>query len=99
MLKEYLESREKEVVDIMITLFGQEYAVEAYAASERQAEKARVEERERLSGLRKVMEKLNYSPEKAMDFMDIPLVDQPRYAMLLKESGGTSFVDTRSENT
>ena len=31
-LKEYLESREKEVIDIMITLFGQEYAVEAYAA-------------------------------------------------------------------
>ena len=34
-LKEYLESREKEVIDIMITLFGQEYAVEAYAADER----------------------------------------------------------------
>lgn len=31
-LKEYLESREKEVIDIMITLFSQEYAVEAYAA-------------------------------------------------------------------
>ena len=31
-LREYLESREKEVIDIMITLFGQEYAVEAYAA-------------------------------------------------------------------
>lgn len=30
-LREYLESREKEVIDIMITLFGQEYAVEAYA--------------------------------------------------------------------
>lgn len=30
-LKEYLESREKEVIDIMITLFDQEYAVEAYA--------------------------------------------------------------------
>ena len=34
-LKEYLESREKEVIDIMITLFGQEYAVEAYAKDER----------------------------------------------------------------
>ena len=29
-LKEYLESREKEVVDIMMTLFDQEYAVERY---------------------------------------------------------------------
>ena len=26
-LREYLESRKKEVIDIMITLFGQEYAV------------------------------------------------------------------------
>ena len=34
-LKEYLESREKEVIDIMITLFGQEYAVEAYAKDEK----------------------------------------------------------------
>ena len=29
-LKEYLESREKEVIDIMMTLFDQEYAVERY---------------------------------------------------------------------
>ena len=29
-LKKYLESREKEVIDIMMTLFNQEYAVEAY---------------------------------------------------------------------
>lgn len=29
-LKEYLENREKEVVDIMMTLFDQEYAVERY---------------------------------------------------------------------
>ena len=29
-LKEYLEGREKEVVDIMMTLFDQEYAVERY---------------------------------------------------------------------
>ena len=36
-LKEYLESREKEVIDIMITLFGQEYAVEAYAEDKARA--------------------------------------------------------------
>ena len=81
-LREYLESREKEVVDFMITLFGQEYAVEAYAASERQAG----EEKEKLSGIRRAMEKLNYTPEKTMDFMDIPLAEQPRYALMLKES-------------
>ena len=35
-LKEYLESREKEVVDIMMTLFSQEYAIDAYAEEIRQ---------------------------------------------------------------
>ena len=36
-MKEYLESREKEVVDIMMTLFDQEYAVERYG-DEKKAE-------------------------------------------------------------
>ena len=40
-LKEYLEGREKEVIDIMITLFGQEYAVEAYAEEKSKAGEAR----------------------------------------------------------
>lgn len=31
MLKEYLESKEQEVVDIMMTLFDDEYVLEAYA--------------------------------------------------------------------
>ena len=35
-LKEYLESREKEVVDIMMTLFNQEYAIDAYVEEIRQ---------------------------------------------------------------
>ena len=35
-LKEYLENREKEVVDIMMTLFNQEYAIEAYTEEIRQ---------------------------------------------------------------
>ena len=34
-LNEYLESREKEVISIMITLFDQEYAVEAYAENQK----------------------------------------------------------------
>ena len=35
-LKEYLESREKEVVSIMIMLFDQEYATEAYVRSQKE---------------------------------------------------------------
>jgi len=34
-LKEYLESREKEVINIMITLFDQEYAMKAYLKEEK----------------------------------------------------------------
>ena len=34
-LREYLREREKEVVDIMIMLFDQQYATEAYARRER----------------------------------------------------------------
>ena len=97
-LREYLESREKEVIDIMITLFGQEYAVEAYAE-----EKARVREligverteiRDNLAGIRRVMKKLNYTPEKAMDFMDIPLDEQPRYTLMLKETSSDMIPGT-----
>ncbi|MGN0465817.1 MAG: hypothetical protein ACI4F9_05620 [Lachnospiraceae bacterium] len=36
-LKSYLESREKEVVDIMMTLFNKEQVLEAYVEEERQA--------------------------------------------------------------
>ncbi len=35
-LKEYLNSRKKEVIDVMITLFSQEYAVDAYAKESRE---------------------------------------------------------------
>lgn len=42
-LKEYLENREKEVVDIMMTLFDQEYAVERYGDEKK--EEGRVEGR------------------------------------------------------
>mgnify|MGYP005766774223 CR=1 FL=1 len=34
-LKEYLKNREKEVIDIMMTLFDQEYAVERYGAEKK----------------------------------------------------------------
>mgnify|MGYP003258544276 CR=1 FL=1 len=39
-LKEYLQSREKEVMSIMMTLFDQEYAVERYG-DEREMKKAK----------------------------------------------------------
>ena len=41
---------------------------------------------ERLFNIRNAMKKLNLSVEKAMDFMDIPAEDQPKYALKLKET-------------
>lgn len=38
-LREYLESREKEVVDIMMVLYDQEEAIQMYGESERYDEK------------------------------------------------------------
>ena len=38
-LREYLESREKEVVDIMMVLYDQEEAIQMYGESERYYEK------------------------------------------------------------
>ena len=43
-------------------------------------------EQEMVSGIQRAMNKLNMTLDKAMEFMDIPEADQPRYALLLKES-------------
>lgn len=43
-------------------------------------------EKERLSNIRTVMKKMKYSAEKAMDFLDISMEDQEKYAPLLRES-------------
>ena len=50
-LREYLESREKEVVDIMMVLYDQEEAIQMYGESERYDEK--IETARRLIDVRK----------------------------------------------
>ncbi len=44
-LKDYLETKEKEVTDIMITLYDQKEVLEDYVASERREAEGRGEER------------------------------------------------------
>lgn len=46
---------------------------------------------ERLFNIRNAMKKLNLSAEKAMDFMDIPTEDQPKYALMLKETDSQEY--------
>ena len=56
-------------------------------------EEAREEGKENatVTNLRTVMKKMKLSAEKAMDFMDIPAEDQPKYALMLKEVHSTEY--------
>ena len=60
-------------------------------------EEAREEGREEgkenatVTNLRTVMKKMKLSAEKAMDFMDIPPEDQPKYAVMLQETAPREY--------
>ena len=47
-------------------------------------------EDERLSSIRKIMSKLDYTAEKAMDFLDIPKQEQGKY-ILMMEQGESAY--------
>ena len=55
------------------------------SSAEKRGEK-RTEIRDNLAGIKRAMKKQNLTPEKAMDYMDIPIAERPRYAMMLKEN-------------
>ena len=97
-LADYLKEREKEVINIMITLFDQEYAVNQYGKAQRKEgrEEGRIEGREegreegwegaQISNIRKMMNKLKMTAESAMDLLDIPEEEKGKYTLLLKEA-------------
>ena len=86
-LKKYLEEREEEVIDIMITLFDQEVAEKNRMASVARA--ARADERQKttlsvnLETIKNLMETLKLSAIEAMDAMKIPPDQQAVYSKLL----------------
>ncbi len=90
MIRPYLISNRIGVKKMLLTEYNETETMEMFREEGREEgfkegeEKGR--EKERVSGIRNIMQKLNYSAEKAMDFMNIPITEQPRYAMLLKES-------------
>jgi hypothetical protein len=67
-LKEYLESREKEVVDIMMTLFDDEYILKTYVEEERKD--AKMEEKKE-TALR--MAKKGTAVDVIADFLDVSI--------------------------
>ena len=83
-LKEYLEEREGEVINIMLTLFDQEVAERLHVASvAREADrKARADEN--LIRIRGLMETLKLSPMDAMNAMKIPPDQQAIYIKKLR---------------
>ena len=74
-LKKYLEEREKEVIDIMLTLFDQETAERNYAASLKRETK--------LDDIKNFMETTKWSATEVMNAMKIPASQQSIYAAQL----------------
>ena len=90
-LKEYLKTREQEVLSIMIMLFDQEYASQAFGRDQynKGHDKGREEgesigqANERVSNIRALMAKLKLSARDAMEILDIPAEEQAQYAAML----------------
>ena len=81
-LKEYLESRQKEVVTIMMTMFDQEYAVDAYGDERyykgRDEGKREGRDSALTNSISNLMSKLHMTVEQAMDILNIPAEERAK---------------------
>ena len=86
-LVEFLQKREKEVLDIMSTLFDYDWILMTHdnaVKEESYAEgRAEGEAKERLSSLKKMMKNLGLSAQDAVRALDLPPEEQARYIALL----------------
>ena len=82
-LKQYLEEREKEVIDIMLTLFDQETATRNFMASIAKEADREARADERLINIRSLMGNMNLSAQDAMTALNIPKDQQAIYASRL----------------
>ena len=98
-LKEYLKTREQEVLSIMIMLFDQEYASQAYGRDQynkghKEGEKeGRREGRKKgesiglkkgqVNAIRAIMDSMHLSVQQAMDALKIPAEEQAQYSSML----------------
>ena len=79
-LVEYLESRKKEVVDIMMTLFDQEYAVERYGDEQRaegkikQAKETAIRLKKKGFSFEDIAETVNFSVETIKEWLSPSVV-------------------------
>ena len=79
MLTPLLESRKKEVFDIMVTLFDEEWVSKMYEKELREEAREEGCEVERSRTLKKLMKNLGLSMEDALKAMGIPAEEQSRY--------------------
>jgi len=79
-LAKYLAEREGEVEDIMMTLFSQEEVNERYGYECRKEGR----EENMLSSIHNLMDTMNFTVEKAMDALKVPMEDRERYASAIK---------------
>ena len=77
-IKPFLVANRSEVKNMFLTEYDEKKVLEM--------EREEGKEEATVSNLQTIMKKMKLSAEKAMDFMDIPPEDQPKYALLLKES-------------
>ena len=78
-LTTFLESRKKEVFDIMVTLFDEEWVSKMYEKELREEAREEGCEVERSRTLKKLMKNLGLSMEDALKAMGIPAEEQSRY--------------------
>lgn len=84
-LKEYLSNREKEVIDIMMTLFDEEYILKTYIESERReaAEQAAEQAREKTKVSAQRLYKKGNSVEDIAEILDVSKEDVEQWIGLI----------------
>lgn len=84
-----MTSRQKEVADIIVTLFDQEkvWAIHEYNVAMEAEEKGRVEGKAEglLAAIRNLMDSMDWSVEQAMEALRMVEPDRPRYTELLQK--------------
>lgn len=85
-LSKYLGERKEEVEDIMMTLFSQEEATKRYGYECREEGREEGREETTISSIHNLMDTMNFTMEKAMDALKVPLEDRERYAAAIRAS-------------
>ncbi len=84
-LKEYLETHRKEVVDIMTQLYDREREMKLYVQEREQAAAKDAERKSTLENIKSLMRTMKLSAKEAMNALQIAPKDQKSYLPMLKK--------------